>query len=328
MGSLQRSVCPNCFTFSKYIHFSRTKMSMNCQSYIKLYESRELLRRINLLHGKLQSCNLCPRECSVNRLKGDLGYCGASKNLKVASAFSHFGEEPPLVGTGGSGTIFLSYCNLRCNFCQNYDISHLGEGKEISANEMARLMIGLQKKGCHNINFVTPTHYAPQIIAALPKAIEMGLNVPVVWNCGGYESVEVIKLLNGIINIYMLATKFADPQYAKRYADAENYFSVVKDVLMEMVSQVGMLKVEKSGAASQGLLIRHLVMPEQVAGSKHILKFIANELSPESYVNIMSQYRPCYHVTGDRLIGRAITSAEYVEVIRLAKELGLKRGVE
>jgi len=259
-------------------------------------------------------------------MKGELGYCGAGKGLKVASAFPHFGEEPPLVCNYGSGTIFLSYCNLRCNFCQNYDISHYGDGEEITANDLANLMLGLQKNACHNINFVTPTHYTPQIITALPKAIEMGLSVPIVWNCGGYESIDVIKQLDGIVDIYMPDTKFSNHQRAKQYADAGNYFSILQEVLTEMFRQVGVLKIKQNGAAFSGLLIRHLVMPEDVAGSEQVLRFIAEELSTDNYVNIMQQYRPCYQAVGDRLIGRLVTSTEYSEVIKIAKVLGLGRG--
>ena len=295
---------------------------MNKSAYIKLFISGELQNRINSLYDKLQSCNLCPRNCLVNRLDGEPGYCGAGKNLKVASAFSHFGEEPPLVGSFGSGTIFLSFCNLRCNFCQNYDISHYGEGTEVTTSDLAEMMLGLQQKGCHNINFVTPTHYTPQIIAALPKAIELGLTIPIVWNCGGYESLEVIQLLDGIVDIYMPDAKFSNAQHAKRYADAENYFSILKETLKEMYQQVGSLKLKENGTALRGLLIRHLVMPGDVAGSKQVLKFIAEALSTNNYVNIMNQYRPCYQAIGDPLIGRVITNAEYIEVIRQARELG------
>ncbi|MBC8185980.1 radical SAM protein [candidate division KSB1 bacterium] len=301
-------------------------MPENKPAYIKLFKSGELYERIKHLSGKLQSCNLCPRNCFVNRLKGELGYCGAGKNLKVASAFQHFGEEPPLVGSHGSGTIFLSFCNLKCNFCQNYDISHYGDGEEITSNELATLMIDLQNKGCHNINFVTPTHFAPQIIAALPKAIEMGLSVSIVWNCGGYESLEIVRLLDGIVDIYMPDAKFSNSNHAKQFADAGNYFTILKEILKEMFRQVGTLKIDKNGAAFRGLLIRHLVLPKNAAGSKHILKFIAEALSTDNYVNIMSQYRPCYQAISDPQIGRAITNTEFGEAIRLAWKLGLSRG--
>ncbi len=295
-------------------------------SYISLYKSGGLARRIDKLLNILKSCTLCPRSCKVNRLTGESGFCGAGKKLKIASSFPHFGEESPLVGRNGSGTIFLSYCNLLCSFCQNYDISHQGKGQKISSTELAAMMLALQRQGCHNINFVTPTHFTPQIISALPESIEMGLTIPIVWNCGGYESIEVIQLLDGIVDIYMPDAKFSDSKFAKHYANADNYFFILKPVLKEMFRQVGVLKINKNGAAYQGLLIRHLVMPNNVAGSKAILEFIAKELSLDSFVNIMSQYRPCYKAISDQLIGRAITNAEYNEVIEFAKELGLKRG--
>ena len=295
-------------------------------SYLRLYQTGELFDRIQLLKEKLRCCDLCPRQCQVNRLAGETGYCGAGALAKISSAFAHFGEEPPLVCQHGSGTIFLSHCNLLCCFCQNYEISHFEEGKEVSTTELAKLMIALQQQGCLNINFVTPTHFAPQIIAALPAAIDDGLRVPLVWNCGGYESIEIIGLLNGIVDIYMPDAKFSDVSYAKLYAKAENYFVNLKGVLKEMHAQVGVLKINEYGAASKGLLIRHLVLPNNVSGSEEILKFIAKELSLDSYVNIMDQYRPFYIAKDDQLIGRSITQSEYQAVIALAKKIGLKRG--
>lgn len=245
---------------------------------------------------------------------------------KVSSYFPHFGEERELVGRSGSGTIFLSHCNLRCSFCQNYEISHLGIGEPISTRRLAQMMLHLQQQGCHNINFVTPTHYAPQIISALPLAIEMGLELPLVYNCGGYESLEVIELLDGMIDIYMPDAKFSNSMHAQQFANAPNYFEVLKPVLKEMHRQVGVLKIDPDGIAYRGLLIRHLVMPNDVAGSEEILKFIAEELSRESYVNIMSQYRPCFEAIDEPLIDRRITSKEYHQVLELANGLGLHRG--
>lgn len=295
-------------------------------SYISLYQSGELLDRIKYLNDMLKSCELCQRKCHVDRIAGELGYCGAGFSVKISSAFAHFGEEAELVCEHGSGTIFLSHCNLLCSFCQNYDISHFGNGKELTAPELAKVMISLQQRGCLNINFVTPTHFAPQIIAALPIAIESGLRVPIVWNCSGYESLEVIRLLKGIIDIYMPDAKFSDEKYAKAYANAEDYYLILKVVLKEMQAQVGELIINEKGAAISGLLIRHLILPNNVASSMKILKFIANELSLDSYVNIMRQYRPCFKMGGDRLLGRAITDAEFWEVITFANQIGLKRG--
>jgi putative pyruvate formate lyase activating enzyme len=244
----------------------------------------------------------------------------------VSSAFPHFGEEPPLVGYHGSGTIFLTHCNLLCIFCQNYDISHQGRGIKISSDDMARTMVKLQEMGCHNINFVTPTHYAPQIIASLPKAIEMGLRVPIVYNCSGYESIEVIKLLEGIIDIYMPDIKYMDERFSGKFSNAHDYPKVVKSVLKEMHRQVGDLQINNSGIAERGLLIRHLVMPNGVASTEAVLRFIAEEISIHSYVNIMDQYRPEYRAYEYPEINRRITNKEYLEAIQIAKRLKLYRG--
>ncbi len=295
-------------------------------SYISLSEKGELKQRAKALQDFLQECRLCPRECRVNRTNGEVGYCGAGYELMVSSAFPHFGEEPPLVGYHGSGTIFLTHCNLRCVFCQNYDISHLGRGEKITPFDMARAMVKLQEIGCHNINFVTPTHYAPQIVASLVKAVEMGLRLPIVYNCSGYESLEVIQLLEGIVDIYMPDVKFMDGRYSARYSNAPDYPEVVKRVLKEMHRQVGDLKTDSNGIAERGLLIRHLVMPNGVATSGSVLRFIAEELSVHSYVNIMDQYRPEYRAHEYPEIGRRITHKEYAEAVQLARSFRLYRG--
>jgi len=302
------------------------KLIKHKPSYLALYDSGELEHRISLLNNILEKCKLCPRKCQVNRNKGETGYCKTGSDLFVSSYFPHFGEEQPLVGRFGSGTIFLTHCNLKCNFCQNYDISHFGEGKKVSTKQLPQMMLYLQRQGCHNINFVTPTHFASQIVTALPEAIEMGLELPIVYNCGGYESLVVIELLEGIVDIYMPDAKFSDSKYAQLFAKAPGYFDVLKNILKEMHRQVGELKVDDHGLAYRGMLIRHLVMPNNVAGSENILKFIAEELSTESYVNIMSQYRPCFKAVDEPLINRRITSKEYYHVIEVAKKLGLHRG--
>jgi putative pyruvate formate lyase activating enzyme len=295
-------------------------------SYVNLYEKGDLDRRIQLLQEVLKECTLCPRECRVNRLEGQVGYCKAGADLMVSSAFPHFGEEPPLVGKHGSGTIFLTHCNLRCAFCQNYDISHLGRGEPISTSGMAGIMLRLQELGCHNINFVTPTHYAPQIVASLPEAIRMGLRLPIVYNCSGYESLEIIRLLAGVVDIYMPDAKYMDETFSKKFSNAPDYPQVVKKVLKEMHRQVGDLKINSRGIAEQGLLIRHLVMPSGAASSESVLKFIAEELSVDSYVNIMQQYRPEYEADQHSEINRRISHKEYVEAIQLAKRFHLYRG--
>jgi putative pyruvate formate lyase activating enzyme len=295
-------------------------------SYVALHESGKLETRIAHLTALLESCTLCPRQCGVDRVQDQRGICGAGKDLEVSSAFAHFGEEAPLVGQHGSGTIFLTHCNLRCVFCQNYDISHLGEGETISSLGMATCMVALQKKGCHNINFVTPTHFVPQIVSALPAAIEMGLRVPLVYNCGGYESLAVIRLLEGIVNIYMPDAKFADPDVAQKYCNAPDYPEVVKAVLEEMHRQVGVLTVNREGIAERGVLIRHLVMPGGLAGTDALMQFIARELSPDSYVNIMAQYHPQHKAHHYPELNRRITMSEFRETLATARNAGLHRG--
>jgi len=262
----------------------------------------------------------------VNRLAGETGICRAGARARVSSAFPHFGEEEPLVGWGGSGTIFLSHCNLRCIFCQNYDISHGGAGREVDPRTLAALMLRLQKLGCHNINFVTPTHYVPQIVEAVEIAVAEGLELPIVYNCGGYESIETLRLLEGIVDIYMPDLKFHSPELSKRYCNAPDYFEVASQAIKEMHRQVGDLRINRQGLAERGLLIRHLVMPNAVEDSKRVLEFIAEEISRDAYVNIMAQYRPCYRAYEYEEIGRPITMAEYREVVRYARSLGLHRG--
>ena len=295
-------------------------------AYLTLYEDGSLSARIDALYPLLNPCTVCARKCGVNRLNGEEGYCRAGIETVVSSVFAHFGEERPLVGIHGSGTIFLSNCNLRCQFCQNYDISHYENGKSVDAEELAGMMISLQSSGCHNINFVTPTHYTPQIVAALPLAIERGLNVPLVYNCGGYEAMETLQLLDGIFDIYMPDAKFGDERWAQKLCDAEDYFEVNKAALKEMFRQVGDLKMDTAGVATRGLLIRHLVMPNNVAGSVEIIDFIAANLSKETYVNIMSQYRPCYRAHEFKEIARRPTPKELLEVVEYARSKGLYRG--
>ena len=299
-------------------------MSLNHPSYIRLYESGELLQRIEALTSKLSQCVLCPRSCEVNRTAGELGLCRTGP-LPVVSSFNpHFGEEAPLVGRFGSGTVFLANCNLKCVFCQNYDISHFGNGEVVSTEAFSKMMISLQRRGCHNINFVTPTHQVPQIVEALPLAIEGGLEVPLVYNCGGYESVETIRLLDGIFDIYMPDLKYGDDVNAELYSGAGDYVERAFESVREMHRQVGTLELDSSGVAVRGLIIRHLVMPDAVAGTREVLGFIARELSRDSYVNIMDQFAPCYRATEYSAINRAITSAEFEEALAMARDLGLK----
>ncbi len=284
-----------------------------------------LERNTSLLEEKLALCTLCPRQCEVNRLEGELGYCQAPAELYISSAFPHYGEEAPLVGIGGSGTIFLTHCNLKCLFCQNYEISMLGDGAPCSPKKLAMAMIDLQRRGCHNINFVTPTHYVPQILRGLSLAIDQGLSIPLVYNCGGYESLDVIRALDGIVDIYMPDIKFLSKELAKRFCNAPDYPDVVKDLVKEMQRQVGDLVTDERGIARRGVLIRHLVMPSFSENTKDVLTFIRNEISQDAFVNIMAQYRPCYRASQHAEISRRISTHEYTEALEYAREIGLTR---
>ncbi len=273
----------------------------------------------------LTDCTVCPRECRVNRVAGRIGKCRSTAEVVISSVSPHFGEEPPLVGYGGSGTIFFTNCNLCCLFCQNYDISHLKRGRPVTKDELAGAMLQLQRVGCHNINLVTPTHYAPQIVEAFLTAVEKGLSIPIVYNCGGYESVETLRLLDGIVDIYMPDIKYSNDEHARRYSGVKDYWRVVQAAIREMHRQVGDLTVNKDGIAERGLLIRHLILPNRIAGSEKVLQFISQAISRESYVNIMDQYRPCFKADKLPELNRVIRSQEFHEVIALAQRLGLKR---
>lgn len=297
-------------------------------SYISEISLEELKERRDKLYELLESCRLCPNECGVDRRVSDNGNCRSGYLPIVSSYFPHFGEEPPLVGRFGSGTIFFTNCNLDCKFCQNYDISHYGIGKEVSIEELASMMIYLQNRGCHNINFVTPTHFTPQIVDALIIARERGLEIPLVYNCGGYESIETLKLLDKIIDIYMPDIKYSSNENALKYSGVSNYWDVVRQAIKEMHRQVGDLMISSSGIAKRGLLIRHLVLPNDISGSKKVLDFIANEISKNSYVNIMDQYRPAYLANQFTELNRQINEKEFFEVINYAKQIGLHRGFE
>jgi putative pyruvate formate lyase activating enzyme len=294
-------------------------------AYLQLRESGELNKRIEKLYGILESCELCPRKCRANRLGGEKGYCRSGVELQVSSYGPHFGEEQELVGRHGSGTIFLTNCNLLCLYCQNYEISHLGEGEVRTEEEVADCMLKLQAGGCHNINFVTPTHFTPQLIKATAIAAGKSLRLPIVWNCSGYENVETIKLLDGIVDIYMPDIKYSDGEPAKRYSNAPDYFERCKEAVQEMHKQVGDLRLDERGIAYRGLLVRHLVLPNGLAGSEEVLKFIAS-LSKDTYINIMAQYHPCGEAFQYEELNRRLTSVEYVKVINIAKRLGLHRG--
>jgi len=293
--------------------------------YLSLHRAGELESRIQEAWRRLECCDLCPRNCRVNRLENERGVCKTGKLAVTSSYGPHFGEESPLVGTGGSGTIFFTNCNLLCVFCQNYEISHLGEGVETSEGQLAAMMVSLQKQGCHNINFVTPSHVVPQILAALPQAIDNGLTVPLVYNTSGYDSVETLKLLDGIIDIYMPDFKFWRPESAKRFLKAADYPERAKAAIREMHRQVGELVIGSQGVATRGLLVRHLVMPAGLDETREIMNFLATEISTKTYVNVMEQYRPCGLARNYPPIDRSLTHEEYKEAVQLAKEAGLTR---
>lgn len=295
-------------------------------SYLALQETGELKDRAKKLYAIYESCHLCPRDCRVNRLKGETGICRASSRVKISSAFPHFGEERPLVGKNGSGTIFFSNCNLRCIFCQNYTISIEGEGVEISDEQLAETMLKVQGFGCHNINLVTPTHYVPNIVRAVQAASERGLKIPLVYNTSGYERLEVLTLLDGIVDIYLPDIKYMHPEHAAKYsANAYNYPYYAKMAIKEMHRQVGELSLNGQGIARRGVILRHLILPERISGTEEFIKFVVKELSPATYVNLMGQYRPEYKASEYRELSRRITRAEYQEALAWARRYGLTR---
>jgi len=292
--------------------------------YLELFQSGDLKLRGEKLWEMMGECRLCPRECGVNRLKGEKGFCKATSTLRVASYSPHFGEERPLVGAGGSGTIFFSHCNLGCIFCQNWDISHRGSGTDIEIEDLTGMMLQLQEAGCSNINMVTPTHYSPHIILALDQAAARGLRIPLVYNTCGWERREVLEVLDGIVDIYLADFKYMDAQFASRYSgDADDYPTVTRAALVEMNRQVGPAIPERNGIICQGLMIRHLVMPNNVSGSAEAMKWIADHLPAETYVNIMIQYRPAYraHLYPD--IDSYVSRSDYEAVVNVARNSGL-----
>jgi len=292
--------------------------------YLKLHRSGEMKRRGENLWAMMESCQLCPRMCGVNKLKGERGFCHANSQLEISAFHPHFGEERPLVGKGGSGTIFLTNCSLRCVFCINWEISQGGEGSERTIAEFANMMLTLQKMGCHNINFVTPTHYSPHILLAVDRAASRGLKVPLVYNTCGWERLEILKILNGIVDIYLPDFKYSDGEMASKYSSgAATYPEVTKKALLEMHRQVGVAKPADDGLMYHGLMIRHLVMPNHVSGTKEVIKWIATNLPKDTYLNLMSQYRPTYKAFDYPEISRSITREEYTTAINHAREAGL-----
>ncbi|MFQ5778404.1 MAG: radical SAM protein [Terriglobia bacterium] len=296
-------------------------------AYLRLSESGELAQRVERALALLADCTLCPRDCHVNRLADSFAVCKTGRYALVGSHFAHFGEEDCLRGWNGSGTIFFSWCNLRCVFCQNYDISWEGAGLGTRPEELARMMVRLQERGCHNINFVTPEHVVPQILEALPLAIERGLRLPLVYNTSAYDSLDSLDLIDGVIDIYMPDFKFWDPERARHYAKARNYPQAARRALKAMHRQVGDLQLDENGLALRGLLLRHLVMPGGIAGTQEILEWVVRELGPNTYVNLMAQYYPAGKVSARDYaeINRSLSSEEFRQAVAAARAAGLQR---
>lgn len=292
--------------------------------YLKLYRSGELKRRGEELWKSLAHCELCPRMCGVNKLKGERGFCEANAQLEISSYHPHFGEEKPLVGQGGSGTIFLTNCGLRCVFCINWEISQGGEGYNRGIGDFASMMLALQDMGCVNINFVTPTHYLPHILLAVDQATAKGLRLPLVYNTCGWERFEMLKVLDGVIDIYLPDFKYANSKNAAKYSSgADSYPDVTKKAILEMYRQVGTAIPAGDGLMYRGLMIRHLVMPNDVSGTREVINWIAGHLPKDTYLNLMSQYRPVYRASEFPEIARRITQQEYSQAVGYAKSAGL-----
>ena len=293
--------------------------------YLNLLSTGELENRVKTLKQMLKNCVLCPHQCGVNRLNGEIGYCKTLDNCIISGAQPHFGEEEELVGTYGSGTIFFSYCNLGCVFCQNYEISYCGEGQTVNTNQLSEMMLSLQGKGCHNINLVSPSHIVPQIVEAIFIAAKKGLHIPIVYNTNGYDLTDTLKLLEGIVDIYMPDIKFSDNHTALKYLKVKNYYTIAKNAIKEMYRQVENLKTDDRNVAYKGLLIRHLVLPQNLAGTEKIMQFIADEISTNTYVNIMAQYYPAHRSYKFEELSRRISREEYKMAVDSAKLAGLKR---
>lgn len=295
-------------------------------SYLKLSSSGELARRAGRAYAAMSTCNLCPRNCGVNRLRNEMGFCRTGKIAKVASHNIHLGEEPPITGTRGSGTIFFSHCNLRCIFCQNYPLSQLGVGEPVSPARLARMMLNLQARGAHNINLITPSHVVPQFLAGLAIAARQGLAIPIVYNSSGYEGMAALALLDGVVDIYMPDLKYVHDEPAERYSHATNYWDAARAAVREMYRQVGVLTCDDEDIGVRGLLIRHLVLPGGLAGSEKVFEFIAKELGREVPVNLMSQYFPADQAVNDLLLGRRITKEEFAAAEAALHTWGLDEG--
>jgi putative pyruvate formate lyase activating enzyme len=295
-------------------------------TYIDLYNSGELLQRVKSAYDRLASCDLCPHDCGVNRLRGETGICRSGLRPKIASANLHRGEEPPISGSRGSGTIFFSGCSLKCRFCQNFPISQMGAGSELFTLALADKMLALQRRGAHNINFVTPTHFLPQILAALWLAIPKGFLLPIVWNSSGYEKIDALQLLEGVVSIYLPDMKYSDNRWAADISSAPGYREINRPAVLEMFRQAGHLRVDEDDIAVRGLIIRHLVLPGGRAGSSDTLQWIADNLGVETHIALMSQYFPAHTAAHTEGIDRPLTQAEYDEATTALEESGLDNG--
>ena len=294
-------------------------------AYLKLSLSGELKKRTAEAFKHLLSCDVCALECSVDRRAGIFGACKTGELVRISSFGPHLGEEDPLRGFRGSGTIFFTRCNLRCQYCQNYDISQTNSGYEVEPEDLAAIMIDLQERGCHNINFVSPSHVIPQILAGILIAAQAGLHIPLVYNTGGYDSLAMLQLLDGVIDIYMPDMKYADSKIGQHYSKIPGYPLVNQSAVKEMHRQVGDLQLDNRGIATRGLLVRHLVLPNNLAGTHQIVRFLAKEISPDTYLNLMDQYRPAFRAHNLPDINRRISRDEYQQAVKWAKEAGLNR---
>lgn len=293
-------------------------------AYYKLNDEAGWVDRVEQAYELMRECRVCPNACEVRRMEGERGLCGADQNIRVSSFGPHFGEERVLVGRYGSGTIFMAHCNLRCVFCQNYPLSHHGQGEIVSEEQLAQIMLHLQDRGCHNINVVTPTHFAPQILAAIGLAATRGLKIPIVYNCGGYESVEMLRLLEDVVDIYMPDFKYSRADVGLRLSHVPDYPTVAQAALREMHRQVGDLTTDERGLATRGLLVRHLVLPNDLAGTAEVIRFLAEEISPNTAINVMDQYYPHYQAWKHPDINRPLYPQEYAQAVSLARQAGLR----
>lgn len=295
-------------------------------SFIELYRTGELEKRAREAGDLLASCTLCPRNCGVDRLQGQLGFCRTGWLPTVSSYNAHHGEEPPISGRRGSGTIFFSHCNLSCCYCQNWPISQLGQGREVTIERLAGMMMELQQRGCHNINFVTPSHMTAQILMALEIAVRQGFNLPLVYNTSGYDSLDSLKLLEGVIDIYLPDIRYQDPEAAERYSGVADYPAVNQAALKEMWRQVGELQLDDQGIAFRGMLVRHLVLPNGLSQTRQALKFLAGEISPRVHLSLMSQFFPAHQANQTVELGRNVSREEYRQAVEWAEEFGLENG--